>query len=140
MVAEQAERPVGREPGPGMEQDVVADVRRVRQQRPDRRRRSGSDALVGVDVENPVAPRAIEGVIAGCGEVVRPGELVHPGAVCPRNVHGPIGRAGVDDDDLVDELVERREAGRQEALLVLDDQDSREQQIERTAAAPVLIT
>ena len=59
-------------------------------------------AVVGVDPEDPVAGRLIEGVVPGRGEVVRPRNLVEPRAMRTRDLTGPVPGPGVHDDDLVD--------------------------------------
>ena len=79
------------------------------------------DHVVGVEPEGVVAGGAGQRRVAGGGEVVDPGEVEDPRPERAGDLHGAVGRAGVDDDDLVEEPGGRAQAGRQVRLLVADD-------------------
>ena len=81
----------------------------------------GSHAFVGVDVEDPLAGRAVEGDVAGSREVFRPDMVEHEGSARLGDSDRRIGRPGVDDDDFVDNAGQGVEAAGQEALLVADN-------------------
>ena len=76
----------------------------------DRARIVGLHALVGVDVEDPVALRDVEGAVAGGGEVVTPRVELEDRAVRAGDVGCGVDRSGVDHHDLVDQAVQRFEA------------------------------
>jgi hypothetical protein len=59
--------------------------------------------------------------IAGSGKVVAPGIVKYPGAELLRQLPGVVGRACVQDHDLVDQVGHRAQAGRQVALFVAHD-------------------
>jgi hypothetical protein len=68
--------------------------------------------LVGVDPQDPLARARRQSRVAGGGEVLGPWPFEHDGARSARDVHRVVDRAGVVDDDLVDDAVQRREARR----------------------------
>ncbi|CAB4853676.1 unannotated protein [freshwater metagenome] len=77
--------------------------------------------LIGVDVEDPVGADVVEAKIPGGGEVAVPWSMQHHGAVrlCDRD--RVIAAARIDDDDLVAEIADRREAATKMLCFVLDD-------------------
>ena len=81
----------------------------------------GDEDLVGVEEHDPVAGRGVEGGVAGVGERAGPLALDDLRAERPRDLDRAVGRAGVDDDDLVDGVADGGEAARQHLLLVADD-------------------
>jgi hypothetical protein len=113
---------VAREAGLGAEQHRARDDAQVREQRFERGAVPRGQALVGVDVEDPVAARGVQRGVARGREVVGPAVIDQAGAVLERDRARPVDRTGVRDDDLVDASGERREAAREEALLVADDE------------------
>ena len=121
-VAEQPALAVAREAGLGAEQHRARDDVRVGEQRLERDAVPRGQALVGVDVEDPVAARGVQRDVARGREVVGPAVLDQACAVLERDRARPVGRPGVRDDDLVDASGERREAAGEEALLVADDE------------------
>jgi len=86
----------------------------------------GAHPLVGVDIEEPVARGLLDGEVARGREIVAPSEMGNLGAVVGRQLDTAINRSGVDDDDLVDHRLERRQAGFKNPLFVANDQRSRE--------------
>ena len=82
---------------------------------------TSAQLFVGIENQNPALGRGFERLIARPSEIVAPGTFQHEGAVRFRNLDGSIGRSGVDDDDLVDDVLGALQALGQEALLVLDD-------------------
>jgi len=100
----------------------AAQHRLVDQQRVEARPVPPRDALVGVDVEDPVARRRIERRIARGGEVAGPRVLDDARAGRLRDLARVVDRAGVGDDDLVDARGERRKTAFEVPRLVADDQ------------------
>ena len=88
----------------------------------------GDEDLVGVEVHNPVAGRSLEGHVAGGREVTVPRVVQDPRAELLGDLDGAIGRAGVDDDDLVDRLARGLQAAPEHGFLVLDDHAEAERQ------------
>ncbi|MNY37586.1 hypothetical protein D3C86_1721590 [compost metagenome] len=84
------------------------------------RDRLALEPLVGVEHEDPVTGGVFEGGVAGGREVAGPGCVEHPGAMALGDGDRPIGRAGVDHDDLV-HAPNACKAAFQVPLLVLDD-------------------
>lgn len=68
---------------------------------------SGKKRLIGVEVKDPVAPRGSEEEVAYCREVVSPRKLQHPCPVTPCHFTRVVVGPGVDNDDLIDEALER---------------------------------
>ena len=81
----------------------------------------GHEHLVGVEVHDPVAGGGVEGCVAGRGEVAVPRVVQDARAVALGDLDGAVGRAGVDDDDLVDRVARGLQAAPDHRLLVLDD-------------------
>ena len=77
--------------------------------------------LVGVEEHEPVAGRGVEGDVAGVAEGAGPLEVDELRAELQRDLARAVGRAGVDDDELVDGVADGGEAAREHLLLVLDD-------------------
>ncbi len=84
------------------------------------------DALVGVELQDPVARRVLERQVPRGGEVVVPGAVVHPRTVSEGDLPGRIRGAGVHEHDLVDEAPHRGEAVGEHPLLVSRDHAQRE--------------
>ena len=84
--------------------------------------------LVGVEVEDPVRRGRVEGDVARGGEVVLPRVVQDAGAVLQGDLHGPVRRPGVDDDELVDPGGGGGQAAPEHRLLVLDDHAERQRQ------------
>ena len=78
-------------------------------------------ALVGVDIENEVAGRRFERVIASCGKIVVPGPFKNAGSKRRGNLSRPVGRAGVRYDDLIDLVANRAQALFENRLLIPHD-------------------
>ncbi len=70
------------------------------------------EPVIGVEPEDPVPRGVSQALIAGAGEVVAPGEVEDAGAEGGGDFLGAVGRAGVDDDDFVDEVGRRSTSGR----------------------------
>src|SRR5262245_38632503 len=121
-IAEEPHLPVRREAGTRMKQHVIAHASRIGKLTAQAARRSRPDVLVRIDVEDPLAARETERVIARCREIAPPREILEARAVRGSDLLRAIGRARVDDDDLVDEPVQRGETAVEKLLLVLDDQ------------------
>ncbi len=84
--------------------------------------------LVGVEVDDPVAGRGVDRDVARVGERAVPREVHDLRAERLGDLDGAVGRAGVDDDDLVDDAAQRLEAAGEHLLLVLHDHAQRERQ------------
>jgi len=80
------------------------------------------DPLVGIDVENPLACRAIECDVSSFGEVIVPLVSRQLGAVATGNRWRAVHRPGVDHHDLVDNSREGTQAVVQDGLFVSNDQ------------------
>ena len=76
------------------------------------------EGFVGVEHQDPVAAGAREARVAGVREVVPPRFVVDRRTGGPRDVDRRVRRAGVDEDDLVDDARDAREAPRQVPRLV----------------------
>src|SRR5262249_57651666 len=81
----------------------------------------GGQRVVGVDVENETSARSSESFVAGSGKVVAPSVIEEAGAELASNVRASVGRACIDDDDLVNDVPDRGEAVGEDCLLVPDD-------------------
>jgi hypothetical protein len=96
-----------------------------RQVRPGQRAQAldilGDEHLVGIQVHDPVAGGRVERCVAGGREVAVPRVMQHARAVLFGDLHGAVGRAGVDDGDLVDSCASGLQAAPEHRLLVLDD-------------------
>ena len=84
--------------------------------------------LVGVEVDDPVARRGLEGDVARRGEIAGPLGLHDRGAERPGDLDRAVGRAGVDDDDLVEVAGDGLQAAREHRLLVAHDHAERDRQ------------
>src|SRR5439155_3101902 len=131
VVPEQPHLPVRGEAGTGVEENIMGHMPRVRELGPEPGDRSGADALVRIDVEDPLAAGEIEPVIAGGGEIVPPREVVQARAARGRDLPGAVGGAGVHDHDLVHQPFQGEEAAVEELLLVLDDEARRQEHAAR---------
>ena len=99
-----------------------------------------AQGLVGIEPGDPVAGAGGQRLVAGPGEVVVPVALEDRRPELPGQGHGAVGRAGVVDDDLVGQALERGQAGRQVVLFVLDDQAGRDQRERlRNGRTPALL-
>ena len=88
----------------------------------------GHEVLVGVEVDDPVGGRGGMADVTGVGERAVPREVQDASAERLGDLDRTVGRAGVDDDDLVDGPADRLEAAGEHLLLVLDDHAQRERQ------------
>jgi len=79
------------------------------------------DAIVSVEPEGVIARGAGQRRVAGGGEVINPDEVEHarPERAC--DLDRAVGRAGVDDHDLIEEAARRFQAGGKVGLLVAYD-------------------
>ena len=93
------------------------DPQRVRVQRP--------RALVGVDVENPVAAGVSERVVARGREVALPVKGKQPRTKLRSDRRAVVCGTGVDDDDFVGERTDRGEAASKMRCLVSNDEGGR---------------
>ena len=91
--------------------------------------------LVGVEVDQPVAGRGLEGDVARVGERARPLAFDHLRAERAGDLDRRVGRAGVDDHDLIDGVGDRRQAARQHLLLVAHDHAQAQPQAARRLGA-----
>ena len=105
-----------------MQEHVVRDVGRAQSCSSQAGRRRGAHALVGVDAEDPLAPRAGRGPGSGPRQVVDPLEVEDDAPVPPRDPPGRVGRSRVDHDDLIDEPGQGTQARAEVSRFVLDDQ------------------
>src|SRR5207302_2127346 len=71
--------------------------------------------------------RVVKRDVARCREVVRPGVMEDAGPVGGGDRDRSVRRASVDDDDLVDDALERRQAARKVAFFVPHDHGGREE-------------
>jgi hypothetical protein len=79
------------------------------------------DSVVGIQPEDPVLGGVAERFVAGRGKVVAPGEFVDLRAQARSHFPRAVGRAGVDDDHLVDQAGDLRQAVRKVVFLIPDD-------------------
>ena len=77
--------------------------------------------LVPVEDQHPVASAPAQALVAGRGEVIDPLEGADLGAEGLGDAHGVVRGAGVHDDHLIHEALDRPQAARQVGGLVLDD-------------------
>ncbi len=89
-------------------------------------RRAVDQLLVGVEHQDPVARRGVDARVARGGEVALPLLVEHGRAERLGDLDGAVDRAGVDDDDLVDDPLHARKAARQVLLLVAHDHAERD--------------
>ena len=85
-----------------------------------------SDHLIGIEGQNPIAPRRFQGNIAGSGKVVPPLDVIDPCAENTRNICGTISGAGIDQNDLRSDFLDRIETGGQKRLFVFCDHADRQ--------------
>src|SRR4030095_16402220 len=116
-------------------QDGVPDMARIRELGSELGGRAGAHPLIGVGVEDPLAAREVERVVARRGEVVDPSKLVEPGPGLPGDLPRAVGGPGVHDHHLVRAVADRAEALAEEALLVPDDEHGRQQDTSAHRAA-----
>src|SRR3954447_26912016 len=91
-------------------------------------RASGWQRRSSASMQRIQRPRATSiPALRGGREVVVPGALHDAAAMMPGDLHGPVGRSRVHDDDLVRHRQDGLQAPRQEPLLVLGDQADGEQ-------------
>src|ERR1019366_867374 len=86
----------------------------------------GSESLVGVEYEHPLAARVTKRLVAGGGEVVVPREIEHARAGLAPEVPGRVGASGVHDHHLVHGAANRGQAPGQKRRLVADDHAERD--------------
>ena len=110
-VAPQPVLPVGRPPDPGDETHPEGHAAVGRVEEGARAGDVAAHPFVGVDVEDPVTGGEVEAPVARGGEVTPPGLVPDHRAVTLGDAERAVGRAGVDDHDLVDEPPERGQAG-----------------------------
>jgi hypothetical protein len=79
------------------------------------------DHIVGIEPEGEIACGACQRLIARRGEAIDPDEIKDFRSERPGNFHGPVGAAGVDDDDLVEYAPYRLQAMRQVIFLVFNN-------------------
>jgi hypothetical protein len=83
------------------------------------------EALVGIDVEDPVASCLLERKVAGSRKIIAPGEMMKLDRKPPRLFDRVVPRSGVDNNDLVGFADERLQAFFDEPGLVADNQRCR---------------
>ena len=83
--------------------------------------RLGRDLFVGVEDQRPALRGHPQRHVAGPAEIAAPFAVLELGSELLRDLDRAIGRAGVDDDNLVDDAFDAAQAVFEEALLVLDD-------------------
>jgi len=81
----------------------------------------GVEHLVGVEDEDPVAAGGGEDLVAGVGEVVPPRDGEGGGVELLCDGESVVGRAGVAEDDAVDEGSDAREAAFEGGASIFDD-------------------
>lgn len=81
-----------------------------------------AELLVSVDAQNPAAAGTLDRLVAVEGEVVPPGLLEDLGAEVPRDRRGVVGRAGVENHDLVGQRSDALETAAEVLGLVANDQ------------------
>src|SRR5262249_60965675 len=105
-----------------MQEHVVRDVGRARELLSQPGSRRGSAALVGVDLEDPLATGMVESVVPGGSKVVDPLEVEDARSALSCDPLGSVGRSRIDDDHLIDEPAQRAQAAVEISRFVLDDQ------------------
>ena len=121
----------GRAAGAVRDANALHDVGRVLVLQPGEERRQfravgAVDPVVRVHPKDPSEGGVAEGLVAGRGEIVDPGELEHVGPEAAGDLPGTVGRTGVDDDDLADDVADRFQTGPDVRLLVPDDHAERD--------------
>jgi len=126
-VAEHAQRVVHHR-GPVLRVTGVVGLRQVERLTPGAPRQRAQqlcvlahEHLVGVEVQQPVSARCIERHVARLRERACPRVLDNARSDRPRQLDRRIGRARVDDHDLIDRAGDRRQAAREHLLLVAHD-------------------
>jgi len=82
--------------------------------------------IVGVQPQDPLAARQIQGMVARGREIVRPGEVVHLGAEARGHRLRAVPAPGIHQDALGLKALQGAEQGREAALLVAGDDGDRE--------------
>ncbi len=124
IVAKEARLRVGRPIDERMEAQVPRDLAAVGKHGIEDGAVGNVEPLVGVDVEDPVAARLLQRVVARGGEVVAPGEVSELDRKLLRLRDRVVARSGVDHNDLVDVADERLQTPFDETGFVPDDECS----------------
>ncbi len=96
--------------------------------------RFGIQPFVGIEHQDPVPRGMREGLVAGGGEIVLPGEVEGFGSELLGDGDGFVRRAGVHQDDLVHRVLDALQAALEEFFLVLGDHaeaDARDPELEQ---------
>ena len=109
----------------GLDQPVRLAVR-LGGELPEAGRVAVLEPLVGIEPQDVGAGGGLDAVVAGIGEGAVPGEVQHRRAERLGDLDRAVGRARVDDHDLVDAVRARGEAVREHLLLVLHDHAQRD--------------
>ena len=113
ILAPQPVLEVGRRHAIRRQQQPESDLGGAGQQPLDGGAIAAAESLVGVDVEDPLAASGVERDVARLGEVAAPAVVDHASAVPFRDLDRVIDRAGIDNDDLIDDVADRGQAFRQ---------------------------
>ena len=81
----------------------------------------GAQLFIGVQHQHPVAVEKLQGLVAGWGEVPRPGNLLNPGSGRFGDGHRRIGGAGVHHHHLVGEALHGAQALPETRLFIAHD-------------------
>ena len=79
-------------------------------------------AFVGINIEDPIAARPFDGVVARRREIIAPAEVMQLNRIPPGDVYRVVVRTSVDEKDLVDVSDKRSKTIFDECSLVADDQ------------------
>jgi len=127
IAPEQAMLAVRREPGARIKADRRSAQSQVGEFPLQHRTIVGTQALVGVDVEDPVADGVVERLVARRREIVAPDVIEDAGAMSGGDGTAAVRRPGIDNDDVVDDARETAQAAIEKFFLVEDDQSGRNQ-------------
>src|SRR4051794_19692365 len=101
MIPKEPQDAVRGEPGAGIEVDLIPGEGRIFQLAADAGEIGGAQLLVGIDIEDPLATREGEPLIAGFREIAGPGEVEQPCAMRRRDLFAGVRGARIDDHDFV---------------------------------------
>ena len=80
----------------------------------------GREDFIGIEAENPLARREVDGFVLLLG-ITQPVLMIEPNAEALRDFGGAVGRAAVEKDDLVGDIGDRGEHARDGAVFILRD-------------------
>jgi hypothetical protein len=83
------------------------------------------NAFVSIEIQNPLAAAFAKRIVARLRKISRPCEIKNLGTKVSGNLFCPVSRAGVNDNDLVNDTCNALKTSLEELLLVLDNHAER---------------